>query len=57
VAANPQRSFTSFSQAARENADSRVRAGLHFRFATKQGLLLGQRVGGHAVATLLTPQY
>ena len=57
VAANPQRSFTSFSQAARENADSRVRAGLHFRFATTQGLLLGQRVGGHAVTTLLTPQY
>lgn len=57
VAANPQRSFTSFSQAARENADSRVRAGLHFRFATTQGLVLGQRVGGHAVGTLLTPQY
>lgn len=57
VAANPQRSFTSFSQAARENADSRVRAGLHFRFATTQGLLLGQRVGGHAVGTLLTPQH
>ena len=57
VAANPQRSFTSFSHAARENADSRVRAGLHFRFATTQGLLLGQQVGGHAVGTLLTPQY
>lgn len=57
VAANPQRSFSSFSQAARENADSRVRAGLHFRFATTQGLLLGQRVGSHAIGTLLAPRY
>ncbi len=55
LAANPVRSFTSFSQAARENADSRVRAGLHFRFATVQGLTLGARVGQHAVSTLLTP--
>jgi PAP2 superfamily len=57
VAANPVRSFTSFSQAARENADSRVRAGLHFRFATTQGLLLGQKVGAHVVSTLLTRQH
>lgn len=55
LAANPVRSFTSFSQAARENADSRVRAGLHFRFATVQGLTLGARVGQHVVSTLLTP--
>lgn len=51
------RSFTSFSQAARANADSRVRAGLHFRSATTQGLLLGQCVGTFAVGTLLTPAH
>lgn len=53
--ANPTRSFPSFSAAALENADSRVRAGLHFRFATTRGLQLGRQVGAHAVATLLTP--
>jgi hypothetical protein len=34
----PARSFASFGAAARENADSRVRGGLHFRFATDEGL-------------------
>ncbi len=32
------RSFTSFSQAARESADSRVYAGIHFRSACEDGL-------------------
>ena len=32
----PARSFASFSAAAKENADSRVRAGLHFRFADRR---------------------
>lgn len=49
----PSRSFTSFSAAARENADSRVRAGLHFRFATTAGLQLGEQIGRHAIADLL----
>jgi len=40
------RSFSSFSQAAMENADSRVRAGIHFRFACDAGLELGNRIGG-----------
>jgi hypothetical protein len=53
--ANPVRRFTSFSEAARENADSRVMAGLHFRFATDAGLKLGDQVGRHALATLLAP--
>ena len=57
LADNPMRSLGSFSAAAYENADSRVRAGLHFRSATIEGLRLGRRVGGHAVATLLTPAY
>jgi hypothetical protein len=39
--------------AARENADSRVRAGLHFRFATSAGLRLGEQIGRHALQHLL----
>ena len=39
------RSFSSFGEAARENADSRVRAGIHFRFACDAGLELGNRIG------------
>lgn len=54
-AAQPTRAFASFSAAAKENADSRVRAGLHFRFATERGLELGRRIGDHTVATLLRP--
>lgn len=54
-ATQPTRAFASFSAAARENADSRVRAGLHFRFATERGLALGQRVGAYTVANLLRP--
>ena len=53
-AANPRR-FASFSDAARENADSRVMAGLHFRFATDAGLQLGRLVGAAAVAQILQP--
>lgn len=47
--ANPVRSFNTFTQAANENADSRVRAGIHFRFATEQGKALGREVGGYIV--------
>jgi hypothetical protein len=49
------RSFASFSQAADENADSRVQAGLHFRFACRAGQGLGKQVGSWVVATLLRP--
>jgi hypothetical protein len=51
--ANPVRSFRSFSEAARENAESRVRAGIHFRFAIEAGLALGQDIGRYTVTTLL----
>lgn len=54
--ATPQRTFTSFSAAAAENADSRVRAGLHFRFATTEGLRLGERIGRQALAEQLRPR-
>ena len=51
--ANPVRSFRSFSEAARENAESRIMAGIHFRFAIETGLTLGQDIGRYTVKTLL----
>jgi hypothetical protein len=50
-----KRSFTSFSQAARESADSRVYAGIHFRTACEHGLMLGQKIGQRALALYLQP--
>ena len=47
--ASPIRSFDTFTQAADENADSRVMAGIHFRFATEQGKALGRKVGSYIV--------
>lgn len=41
------RSFKSFRQAAQENADSRVMAGIHFRFATQAGMTLGAEIGAY----------
>jgi PAP2 superfamily len=55
--ANPVRSFRGFSDAARENADSRIKAGLHFRFATDAGLELGRRIGQHANRHALPRQH
>ena len=49
------RSFTSFSQAARESADSRVYAGIHFRSACEDGLTLGRRVGQRVATMYLQP--
>jgi hypothetical protein len=49
------RSFTSFSQAAREAAESRIYAGIHFRTACEDGLVLGRKIGERAVAMLLQP--
>jgi hypothetical protein len=42
----PSRSFPSFSAAAAECADSRVRLGWHFRYSTNGGLTLGRTVAG-----------
>ena len=50
------RSFVSFSQAARENAESRILGGVHFRSACEAGLALGQRIGRRAAAQQL-PRY
>jgi hypothetical protein len=49
------RSFTSFSQAARESADSRVYAGIHFRTACEDGLMLGRKVGQRTATLYLQP--
>lgn len=47
------RSFSSFSQAAQENADSRVYAGIHFRSACQDGIKLGAQIGRRAFAQYL----
>ena len=49
------RSFTSFSQAAQENADSRVYAGVQFRSACQDGIMLGTQIGRRAFAQQLPP--
>jgi hypothetical protein len=49
------RSFTSFSQAARENADSRVYAGIHFRSSCTEGVSLGTKIGRHTFVHYLRP--
>jgi hypothetical protein len=49
------RSFSSFSQAAQENADSRVYAGIHFRSATRDGLRQGSKIGRYVSNQLLKP--
>jgi hypothetical protein len=49
------RSFTSFSQAAQENADSRVYAGIHFRTACRDGVALGQKIGRRVARMCLLP--
>ncbi len=47
------RHFGSVAQAARENADSRVYVGYHFRHATDVGLLQGWAVGWYVARTAL----
>lgn len=47
------RAFRSFTQAANENADSRVMAGIHFRFAAEAGQQMGREIGRHVYRNLL----
>ena len=49
------RSFTSFSQAAKENAHSRIFVGFHFRSATEEGVKHGRRIGNRAVDLFMRP--
>jgi hypothetical protein len=49
------RSFASVADAARENADSRVYIGYHFRHAAEVGLAQGRSVGAFVVSQALSP--
>jgi hypothetical protein len=49
------RSFESFSQAAAENGESRIYAGIHFRSAVEDGIKLGNKIGGFAFTHALQP--
>lgn len=46
---------TSVAQAARENGDSRVFIGYHFRHATDVGLAQGRRVGAYVASHVASP--
>jgi hypothetical protein len=50
-----ERTLARFQQAAAENADSRVACGIHFRFATRAGLELGEQVGEQVLKAMLLP--
>lgn len=52
---NTTRSFPNFMDAADENADSRVQAGIHFRSACEAGQTLGNDVGQWIVVNHLKP--
>jgi hypothetical protein len=52
----PTRTFASFQAAAAECADSRVRLGWHFRYATDAGLALGTQVARHTLRHSLRPR-
>jgi hypothetical protein len=47
------RSWSSFTQMAKEVEDARVWAGIHFRAADEDGTKMGRRIGADVVATLL----
>lgn len=50
------RSFNSFQEAAEENAASRVFAGVHFRTACVDGVLLGRQIGKFTIQHYLRPR-
>jgi hypothetical protein len=49
------RSFASFSDGARENGDSRIYAGIHFRTAVEDGIAEGRKIGRYVFAHSLRP--
>ena len=49
------RSYTSFSQAAVENAHSRILVGFHFRKSVEEGIKYGEKIGQRAVNLYLRP--
>ena len=52
---DPEREYTSFSQAAQEVVDARVLLGIHFRFADEEGRRLGERVAHWTFQKFLRP--
>jgi hypothetical protein len=52
----PTRSFNTFGEAALENAESRILAGIHFRFSCERGLDLGKRIGEWILDNQLKPR-
>ena len=53
--ADIKRSFPGFSSAAKESAESRVYAGIHFRTACQDGLTLGRKIGQRVALSYLQP--
>lgn len=51
----PARSYTSFSQAAIESANSRLYGGIHWSFDNTVGLAVGDAVGKYVMANFLRP--
>jgi len=51
----PTRTFQSFSEAGMEAAMSRVYLGIHFRYDSEEGYLLGKQIGEYAVGNYLIP--
>jgi hypothetical protein len=49
------RSYSSFSQAADENAVSRIYVGIHFRRAIEEGVQHGRKIAAYAVHQFLKP--
>ncbi len=54
-ASSVTRSYSSFSEAAEENAFSRVLVGFHFRNASEEGVKHGRRIGVRAFRLFLRP--
>jgi hypothetical protein len=50
-----QRCWNTFTQAELENAESRVLAGFHFRFAIETGIKVGRKIGQFATQHALQP--
>jgi hypothetical protein len=49
------RSFSTLSQAAEENGQSRIYLGIHWAFDKTQGIALGRRVGDYVFDHAFTP--
>jgi hypothetical protein len=50
------RSFSSFSQAEKENGQSRISLGIHWVFDSTEGIKQGNRVADHVFMNILEPR-